>query len=437
MGHLHSVSDAYGDLAARLQRGPVALPEPHDSRRRAAWRDIIEILFSADDAALAARLPVVPAGLEALAARLSLEPEALRPKLEALADKGLVLDLVDRGGRTTYMLAPPVVGFFEFSMMRLDDGLPKARLARAYEAYQHHDTAFLEEVSAATAIGRTLVHEPAPADDLLSEVMDWERASACIEAAESVAVTNCFCRHTAEQLGRRCEYPMEACMSLDTGADYLVRHGFARPICREEGIEILTMARENGMVHIADNVRQEITYICSCCACCCSELRSVREGLPIVQPSGFRAATDEERCRGCGRCVRACPVQAVSLVSRGPRRDHGDDTSKKLLGHIDLDACLGCGVCVEACRDHAMHMERRPQQPYVPLNSVERITRRMLERGRLADLLVDGTAGRGPAFANAVLATILSLPPAERLLASEQVKSRFVRYALSRAGAPV
>jgi hypothetical protein len=61
----------------------------------------------------------------------------------------------------------------------------------------------------------------------------------------------------------------------------------------------------------------------------------------------------------------------------------------------------------------------------------------MLERGRLADLLVDGTAGRGPAFANAVLATIISLPPAERMLASEQVKSRFVRYALSRAGTPV
>ena len=77
-------------------------------------------------------------------------------------------------------------------------------------------------------------------------------------------------------------------------------------------------------------------------------------------------------------------------------------------------------------------MERRPRPPHVPLNQVEYLTRRMLERGRLADLLVDGTAGRGPAFANAVLGAVLSLPPAERLLANRQLQSRFVRFVLSR-----
>jgi len=433
MGHLHASSGVYGELVTRLQRGPVALPEPHDPRRRAAWQEIIEILFSPDDAALAARLPVVPADLESLAGRLGLEPEALRSRLDAMADRGLVLDLADpRGGRTMYMLAPPMVGFFEFSMMRLDDGLPKERLARAYEAYQHNDTAFLEEISAATVVGRTLAHESVIVGDLLSEVLDWELASACVEEATSLAVTNCFCRHSAEHLGRRCDYPMEVCLSLNDGADYLVRHGFARPIGREETLEILTMGHELGMVHIADNVQQEITYICSCCPCCCGELRSVREGLPMVQPSGFAAAPDAERCTGCGRCVRTCPVQAVSLVSRGPRPADGGTT--KLLSHIDVDVCLGCGVCVGACRQQAMRMQRRAEQPYVPLNAIEHLTRRMLERGRLADLLIDGTAGRGPAFANAVLGAVVSLPPAEKLLASEQVKSRFVRYALSRAG---
>jgi hypothetical protein len=61
----------------------------------------------------------------------------------------------------------------------------------------------------------------------------------------------------------------------------------------------------------------------------------------------------------------------------------------------------------------------------------------MLERGRLADLLVNGAAGRGPAFANAVLGAILSLPPAQKLLASEQLKSQFVRFALARHQPPV
>jgi hypothetical protein len=57
-----------------------------------------------------------------------------------------------------------------------------------------------------------------------------------------------------------------------------------------------------------------------------------------------------------------------------------------------------------------------------------------LERGRLAHLLVDQGAGRGSHFLNGVLRALTHLPPAERALASEQVKSRFVKAALERAG---
>jgi ferredoxin len=129
-------------------------------------------------------------------------------------------------------------------------------------------------------------------------------------------------------------------------------------------------------------------------------------------------------------------VQAISLVPRSRRRDDGSEPSKRLLSSIDLERCLGCGVCVDVCRESALRTERRPRPPHVPLNSVEAVTRRMLERGRLAELLVDGAAGRGPAFANAVLTAVLSLPPAERLLASEHLQSRFVRFVLSRRQMP-
>ena len=112
------------------------------------------------------------------------------------------------------MLAPPVVGFFEFSMMRLADHLPKAKLAKAFDAYWR-DPSFLEEVSHGdTVIGRALVHESALFDDLLSEVLDWERAGALVEGAGRVSVTNCYCRHKAHHLGQGCENPLEMCMSL-------------------------------------------------------------------------------------------------------------------------------------------------------------------------------------------------------------------------------
>jgi Pyruvate/2-oxoacid:ferredoxin oxidoreductase delta subunit len=412
--------------------------EPRDPAAKRAWREILEILFSPDDAALAARLPVVPTTLADLARRTGADGADLRARLEAMADKGLVLDLHDaRTGATTFMLAPPVVGFFELSMMRLSDGLPKERLARAYEAYMACDSTFDAEVCAVpTSISRTLVQETALYDDLASEVLDWDRATAYLEQADALAVTNCFCRHVATHLGTACDYPLETCLSLGTAARYLIRHGHARQIGKEEGRELLEAAREHGLVQIGDNVQRELSYICSCCSCCCVELRSAQRGLPVMQPSAFQPAVDDRRCTACGNCLRACPVQVISIVPQAVRQTGAAAATAPLTCAVDLGACIGCGVCVGACSQGALTMVRRPHPPHVPLNAVEYLTRRVLERGRLADLLVDGAAGRGPAFVNAVLGAVLSLPPAQRLLASEQVQSRCVAFALARYRPP-
>ncbi len=289
MGHGPHLGKEHQALARRLQHGNVALVEPADPAAKAAWREILETLFTPDEAALAAKIPVIPSSLERIAARVGSDRDRVRADLDAMADKGLVLDLPDgRTGETMYMLAPPVVGFFEFSMMRLADHLPKAKLAKAFDAYWR-DPSFLEEVTHGdTVIGRALAHESALFDGLLSEVLDWERAGALVERAGRVSVTNCYCRHKAHHLGQGCENPLEICMSVGAAADYLVRHGLAREITRDEGLDILAAGREAGLVHIADNLRNDVSYICSCCSCCCEELESVRRDLSVVVPSGFQ-----------------------------------------------------------------------------------------------------------------------------------------------------
>lgn len=434
MGHMgHSVAE-YRALADRLQHGTAAMVEPVDPAAKAAWQEILETLFAPDDAAVAAKMPVLPTPAERIASRLHQDEDRLRAHLDTMADKGLVLDIHDdRTGETLYMLAPPVVGFFEFSMMRLADHLPKAKLAQAYDTYMHAPDFFGEVSKGDTVVGRALAHETALLDNLLSEVLDWERASALVDGASQVGITNCYCRHKAHHLGTACETPMEMCMSLGPAANHLIRHGLGWEISREEAQEILIAGRDAGLVHLADNVQQDVSYICSCCSCCCEELYSVRAGTSVVVPSGFQPVVDPDDCEGCSRCLRACPVDAISLV---PRRTIGGDDAeyaKRSFPMVDYARCVGCGVCIGACRHHSLRMERRPDQRHVPLNSVEFLVRMMLERGRLADLFIDGTAGRGPAFANAILTTLLRLPPLERLMAREQVRSRFVEVALSRS----
>ncbi len=432
MGHLANLKSEYRELIARLDAGPVGMPEPREERARAGWQEILEILFTPEEAALAARIPLMPSTLQTIAGRVQLPPDVLKQRLEAMADKGIVLDLVHpRGGETKYLLSPPVVGFFEFSMMRAKDTIPKKRMAAALEAYFHGDDTFARQVFGnGTVIGRALVHETALDEDDMPDVLHWERATAVLDEARSIAVTLCYCRHEAEHLGRRCDAPIENCMSIDSGADFLVRRKFGRAIDKKEAMDILTASRQSGLVQIADNVRNRPTFICNCCPCCCGQLRSISDyGLPAVNASAFIPTVNLEKCKGCSRCSRACPITAISMVAQRTAAKRKND----LIPRIDTERCIGCGVCVDTCRNFAMSMDKRAERPYVPANALERVLRQSLERGRLADLLFDAGASRGSRFMNGLVRSLCALPPVEKALASEQVRSRFIRYALGNA----
>jgi ferredoxin len=278
-------------------------------------------------------------------------------------------------------------------------------------------------------------------------VLAWEKASEVVGGAKRWAVSLCFCRHKAEHLGQACRAPMDNCLSLNGGAEFVVRRGFGRAIERAEALDLLARAREGGLVQIADNVRSRPAFVCNCCGCCCEQLQAVsRWGLPAVNPSGFvpsltpqppspglapgEGGDRRSTCVGCSRCARACPVGAVAME---PRREVGERRNA-LLPRLDEERCIGCGMCAAACGKGALAMVRGGRPRPVPANAIERVVRQALERNRLAELLFDEGAGLGSRFLHRAVDAIVKLPPAQALLASGQVRSRFVEAAMRRFG---
>ncbi|MBD3220787.1 4Fe-4S dicluster domain-containing protein, partial [bacterium] len=194
-------------------------------------------------------------------------------------------------------------------------------------------------------------------------------------------------------------------------------------------------AHERGLVQFGENVQQRVNFICNCCGCCCEALLAQKRfaHLHPVHTTNWLPAVDEERCDGCGRCVAACPVDAIALRSaEGPSQELDDAPRRRATARIDTDVCLGCGVCVRRCTRDAMSLERRPERVITPVNNAHRYVLMATQRGKLQDLVFDNRVLWSHRALAALLGAVLSLPGATRTLARHQLRSRYLERMMTR-----
>jgi len=410
MGHL--TARGYQTLQRRLDQAPQGAPASETLSR------ILEVLFTEEEAQVVSLLPIDIFTLDEATRLLKTSNTETKVILDTLADKGLLVDLAT-GATQAYAMPFTFAGFFEFSLMRLDERFDKHLLSELYYQYINTEDVFVRTIfGLEPSIYRILVQEAAISEGDRAVILDYERANHLVETATCITVGTCYCRHKMQHMGKACHNPQDVCLTLNKVAESLSKHGIARQIDRAEAHKVLDQCIGLGLVQLGDNVQEGVNFICNCCSCCCEPLLAYRRlGYNARITTNFVSIYAKDGCNACSACVDRCPVQAI-MVERDAK---GNDQPV-----IDDSRCIGCGVCVRFCQTGCLALARRKETAFVPKDTFERILLSAVDTGKLQNFLFDNYTLLSRDVMRRFLGVFLSLPPVKRLLVQRQVRSRFL-----------
>jgi ferredoxin len=214
--------------------------------------------------------------------------------------------------------------------------------------------------------------------DVRHNVAPYEDASEILKKAAKIVVADCVCRKSANLVDEGCDKLLEACFMFGSMGQYYLDHGMGREIGLDEALDILTQARQAGLVTQPAS-SQNPGGMCNCCGDCCGPLRALNNHPRPAEMvfSNYFAEVDRDLCSGCEICEERCQMGAIKVDAVQVDGDY--------LAAVNLERCIGCGLCVTTCPDEALGLIHKPasQRLTPPVNTREQMLRMAQNRGVL------------------------------------------------------
>lgn len=317
--------------------------------------ELIEILkesFSPLEAKVALAIPTKvipfePVSLETIAKHIDIPKEELENILSNLSKRGLLFSKRMEDGEIGYCLQQFGYGFPQTFFWKGMEGQNAKKMAELIVKYSKRNELYEVYGKPKTKPLRYIPSIPS-LDPAEHAVFPFEMIEEVVKKAQIIAVAHCPCRVTSRLIGKGCKHELENCIKYDELAEYLIDKSLGRRISKEEALEIIKKAEEEGLVHLVDNAREGIKHTCNCCGCCCWSVGTIRRRkIPrdVLMATYFIRETDKERCIGCGKCQEICPVDVIKMEGDFPQ--------------IDRQWCIGCGVCATVCPSSAVKLLRK------------------------------------------------------------------------------
>ena len=341
---------------------------------------LIMAWYTPEEAELLTGMPFSGRNLEELAEMKRMAPADLSQKLDAIATKGLVFRSV-KGDTVRYSLNDSFFASRAAGWPGRTDEVTKT-VASLMNRYYYQG--FFDQYDLTHLKGLRVL----PINEVIEAphtILPYDDAAKLLDSAEFFAVSTCPCRHrkNLDPDFPDCEYPTEVCIHMDRLGRYTVENDMGREISRREAHDILRRCAEVGLVHGVSNQQEGVDTICNCCKCCCiwfEAFHKLKHSMSM-SPSSYRVRTNQEKCIGCGLCVRRCPMEALRLEDHpeaenrvtavAAKRGSGEVELTNKSGKVaalDPDLCIGCGVCAYKCRTESLALELREVVEDPPLN---------------------------------------------------------------------